>query len=140
MMSFNSGDCFLIQNYVDQDGNPNFHLFLVILDPLSFNNRTIIVSFSTIRGGREFDNTTIIHPGEGVPEFINKPSYVNYRLSRIVSTEELDAKLENGELINKEYEFCETVFQEICLGIDRSGFTPRGVKRLYHESIYQQLD
>ncbi len=139
-MSFYPGDCFLIQTYIDQDGNPVFHLFVVILDPVEFNGDTIIVSVSTVRGGSKYDETTILHPGEEVPEFINRISYVKYRLSQIVSVEVLEEKKEKGELILREDRFSQREFERICLGLDRSGFTPGKVKRLYHESIYNQLD
>lgn len=83
------GDCLKIETFQDEDGNPVFHLFVIILDPKEHNGKTIIVNFSTIRGGDKYDKTTVVYPGDDTHEFIKKNSYIAYRHADVVTIKKI---------------------------------------------------
>lgn len=129
------GDCLLIETNVDKDGLIQAHLFVVVLEPREHTNATIIVNIETLRS-RKQDQTTILRAGEH--EFITSDSFVNYRRARIVSADDLDRLIEEGEAKVKPA-VDPKVLERICDGVLRSPFIPLEVAEMYQDFLHEGL-
>jgi len=96
---------------------------------------TIIVNIQSIRG-EKYDHTVRLKPGDH--EFIVHDSFVNYRLARIISLDELEAKIRTGTAVMKK-PFRDAILQRICEGICKSDFTPIEVVEMYQSSLFSGL-
>lgn len=132
---WNAGDCFLLETNLDQSGNLQAHLFIVILAVHSKTDKTILVHIQSIRSNK-IDGTTILKVGDH--DFISRDSYVNYRMARIESMESLSKIFAENNFKTK-LPMRQDVFERICTGILKSPFTPREVKELYEDYLYKQL-
>ncbi len=129
------GDCLLIETNVDKDGLIQAHLFVVVLEPQEHTNTTIIVNIETLRS-RKQDQTTVLRAGEH--EFITSDSFVNYRRARIVSADDLDRLIEEGEAKVKPA-VDSKVLERICDGVLRSPFIPLEVAEMYQDFLHESL-
>lgn len=93
------------------------HLFILLNDPTHKACLVLIVSISTIRPGRYFDDTCRLFSGEH--PFINTDSYVMYSKARIESADTLDRGVRKQILIPKE-PMDGGVFARICEGVFHS--------------------
>ncbi|MEN6435886.1 MAG: hypothetical protein ABFD58_08725 [Anaerolineaceae bacterium] len=128
------GECLLIETNKEV-GYIKSHLFVIILNAEEHTRNTIIVNIQTIRDGK-YDKTVVLHPGDH--PFIDRDSYVNYRLSRIISLDELERKIYEGTAVLKE-PLNDVIFQQVCEGIGKSIFTPLEVKEMYHQFLFNNL-
>jgi hypothetical protein len=128
------GDCLLIETNKEA-GNIKSHLFVIILQAENNTKNTIIVNIQTVRDGK-FDKTVILHKGDH--PFIDKDSYVNYRLAKIVSLVDLNQKISDGTAVVKE-PLDKEIFQKICEGICKSSRTPIEVVEMYRRSLFNNL-
>ena len=135
MFSGNHGECFLGETNLDATGHIKSHLFVIILSNKGFVRNAIVVNIQTVRGGN-FDNTVILRPGDH--EFIIRESYVNYRLARIVSLDEIETKIKIGQATPKPA-LRDDIFQKICEGVCRSRFTPTEIIQMYKENLWSHF-
>ena len=135
MGDWGPGDCFLLEtNYLN--GEVLSHLFVIVLTPAPHTRNTIIVNIDSWEPGTKTDNTTILQPGDH--EFIQKKTYVNYRLARIVSVDEIEGWLETGRAKIKP-RMDTSILNRISDGILKSKFTILEVKEMYQDYLHNQL-
>lgn len=87
----NAGDTFLFA--VDK------HLWMIISDPEQDPRQVLIVMFNTLRD-RRHDPACVLDIGDH--PFINRPTWVNYRLARVTSINALSKLETNGGLTRRE--------------------------------------
>jgi len=129
------GDCFLIETNRDETGAIHYHLFVMLLDPRTDKKETIIVNLDKLTSPRQ-DQTTVLNTGDH--EFIKRPTYVNYRMARIISEKDL-LELVNSGIAIKRTPMENGVLQRIREGVLKSPFTPGGVCEFYEDYLYEQL-
>ncbi|MGR3984843.1 MAG: hypothetical protein OD817_06265 [Gammaproteobacteria bacterium] len=100
------------------------HLFVILTDPDGPRREVILVSISSVRPGRQYDDTCIVEKGEH--EFIKRRSFVSYKSCRQRSATDLERGVKNGRFIDKGCINAE-LFARIIDGVPRSKFTPRFV-------------
>ncbi len=134
MLRGKPGDCILIETNKEA-GYFKSHLFVIILETEDHTRNTIIVNIQTIRNGK-YDKTVTLHKGDH--PFIDKDSYVNYRLSKIVSLTDLEQKITNGTAVVKP-PFDSVIFEKIRNGICKSPFTPNEIVEMYQQALFKNL-
>ena len=128
------GDCLLIETNKEA-GYIKSHLFVIILEAEDHTRNTIIVNIQTIQDGK-YDKTVVLRKGDH--PFIKHDSYVNYRLSQIVSLNDLEQKISDG-IASIKPSMTTAVFQKICVGISKSPFTPTEVVEMYQRFLFSNL-
>ena len=128
------GDCLLIETNKEA-GHIRSHPFVIILEGEAHTRNTIIVNIQSVPNGK-YDSTVVLKRGDH--EFIEHDSYVNYRLARIVSLDEIEKKIEQGTAIVKP-SFTNEIFRLICDGICKSRFTPAEVVEMYQNSLFSKI-
>jgi hypothetical protein len=128
------GDCLLIETN-REEGIIKSHLFVLIVEMEAYTRNTIIVNIQSINS-EKYDHTTRLKPGDH--EFIIHDSFVNYRLARIISMDELEVKIRIGLAVVKK-PFTNDILNRICEGICKSDFTPMEVVEMYQNSLFSGL-
>lgn len=104
------------------------HLFIILTDA-SKNGSHLLVSISSIKPERYFDNACEIAIGEH--PFITSKSYVEYRHIQARHTNHI-IKCVEGMTFHPKEDFNEALYQRICSGIDHSRHIPRWAKTDFH--------
>lgn len=101
------------------------HLF-VILNDVCRDGCHALVSISTIREGQHHDATCIVEAGEH--EFVQRKSYIEYRMARIEKSAHL-IKCVSGWTFIEKVSVSEALFGRILGGVEASDFTPQFVQK-----------
>mgnify|MGYP006303492211 CR=1 FL=1 len=103
------------------------HYFFVVLGP-SASGDLIIVNIDTIKDRVPFDSTTVLRPGRGMPRFIKKRTYVNYRRAKLVAVSELKKQIDAAPYTTYS-DIDAALLSQLQQGLVSSGQTPRGIKK-----------
>lgn len=95
------------------------HLYAVITNPCD-GSQSLLVSFSSIKPGRFHDPSCLVQPGEH--EFIIKPTYVEYRMARIMRCDHI-AKCVDGWTFTPKGPISDALLERIHNGVEQSDFT-----------------
>jgi len=106
--------------------DPKGHLWVVVTEPAGPRGECLIVSISTLRSAH--DQTVPLQRGDH--PFIHRPSYVCYRMTRIVRVTELELLVQNGQAEVRE-PITGELLRLIQDGILASEWTPRKCQRFY---------
>lgn len=104
-------------------GPTGLHLYVVMTDA-SKHNQHILLSVSTIRAGKYFDDTCVIDAGSH--EFIVRDSYVYYRDPLLRNAASISKCVNDHTFISKA-DMDENVFTRMLNGVPVSKFTPKWV-------------
>lgn len=99
------------------------HLHVVVTPECPYGHH-LLVSFSTVRGGRAPDPTCIVQPGEH--RFIKVESYIAYHLARIIDAVHLK-KCADGGLFKPDDPIGDGLFDRIFQGFRVSRFVKRRI-------------
>lgn len=132
---FEPGDTLLIETNYNDRGEIQNHLFVIILKFEDKTKLTIIIPISTLNSPKQ-DRQTVLTMG--CHEFINHESYVNYGRAKLISEEQLNHLITEGQ-VKRKSRFEEPNFSRICDGILKSHFTPPDVREHYQDYIFKKL-
>jgi hypothetical protein len=107
------------------------HLFVILTEACPEVN-ILLVSFSTIRDERFYDDTCIVEPGEH--PFIKNRSYIEYRKARIEKESHV-IKCSEATYWFPHEPVSDELFKRICNGILDSPHTPKRIKDYYLSNI-----
>jgi hypothetical protein len=107
------------------------HLFVVLTEACPEGN-ILLVSFSTIREERFYDDTCTVESDEH--SFIKKPSYIEYRKARIEKESHINKCKESTYWFPHE-PVSDKLFKRICKGILDSPHTPKRIKDYYRSNV-----
>lgn len=107
------------------------HLYVIMTDACR-DNQHLLISISTIRKNKYFDDTCTINIGEH--SFITDDSYVYYKEPLLRKSESISKCIDGCYFIEKE-DINAPVFQLICNGIARSKFTPKWAEDYYNANM-----
>lgn len=106
------------------------HLFVFLNAPADFATyppqSCVLVSFSTIRSG-PYDTTRVLQAG--AHPFIQAPSFVAYRHTRMETSVNLVARVNSGLYIPRE-PISENLRKDLIAGLYTSPLTPRYLKQI----------
>ncbi|GAV20832.1 hypothetical protein MMIC_P1807 [Mariprofundus micogutta] len=91
-----------------------------------------MVSISTIRDGKYYDNSCVLKAGEH--DFIKRDSFVLYSRARIEPAEKIMKGVECNEFIYKGIMNANS-FQSICDGLMKSHHASPKVKKFFSDSV-----
>ena len=94
------------------------------------NSCHFVVCIESIIDGAYHDDTCEVEPGEH--EFIKKKSYVNYRRAQVCKADRLK-KMVDGWVYRPKEPLSQQLWERMCQGIEKSKFTPRGMKDYYRK-------
>jgi hypothetical protein len=118
------------QTFLIPSGCKN-HLFVVLTEACLEGN-ILLVSFSTIREERFYDETCMVYPGEH--PFIKNPSYIEYRKARIEKEAHL-IKCRDTTYWPHHEPVSDELFKRICNGVFDSPHTPKRIKEYYRSNV-----
>ena len=104
-------------------GDDGKHLYVVLTNPCDAG-QCLLVSWSRIKENRFFDPACRLEPGEH--EFITQPTFVEYRLSRILSCDHI-IKCVAGWYFTPKDDVSDEVCDRMRAGLEASEFTSRRV-------------
>jgi len=108
-------------------GEEGLHLYCAVTNPCD-QNQCLLVTFSSIKEGRFHDPACVVDVGEH--PFVTKPSFIEYRLSRIISCEHV-AKCVAGWVFTPKVDVSDDLLLRLQTGIEASDFTPMLVYRYF---------
>ncbi|TPI15762.1 hypothetical protein FJW06_05400 [Mesorhizobium sp. B4-1-3] len=108
----------LIPSGPGEDGK---HLYVIVTAPCEAE-RCLLVTLTSIRDGRFFDPACRVDVGEH--EFITKPSYVEYHMSRTLRCEQI-VKCVDGWYFTPKPPASEELVERLCAGLTESDFTSK---------------
>lgn len=104
------------------------HLFVLLNDPATQEQKVVIVNLSSLKKGQAFDPACPLYPGDH--PFVTRDSYVVYAFARIVAASQLVEGVRQGRLVPMEAMEARLV-DRICQGLLESRHTPLKVKAFY---------
>lgn len=104
------------------------HLFILLCDPVTGQEVVLLATLSSVKEGHWYDDTCVLERGEH--PFITKKSFIDYSMSRIVSSEKLENGVNDGTFIPKD-PVDDTVLDRILSGLMESPRTPRNIQNFY---------
>ncbi|MEK6664015.1 MAG: hypothetical protein AABY73_09150 [Pseudomonadota bacterium] len=111
------------------------HFFILLTDPIAVPDiaakQVLLVGIATRNPNFQHDPTCILYPGDH--PFINRESYVNYRLARIEDADKLAAGVKNGIFV-PQGTIDTAIFARVCQGLLNSRHTTPKVLRFYQTS------
>lgn len=114
------------------------HFFILLTDPIpkpdAGAQQVLLVGIATRNPNFQHDQTCILYPGDH--PFLNRESYVNYRLARIEEAGKLVAGVKNG-LFVPQGTIDTAIFARVCQGLLNSRHTTPKVLRFYQASTGQ---
>jgi len=119
-----AGDCIIVETNFYEDGKQKAHLFVIILDAKTDNDKTILIPMDKIPERGFHDPTTELNYGDH--DFVVMPTYMNYHEGIIRNKKWIDG---NGR--KREPPVSEIIYQRICDGILKSCHTPPDVIETY---------
>jgi hypothetical protein len=114
------GDTLLFKHFFE----PTEHLWVVLLPPTGDPRQTVIVNLTSRRPGAD---TTVVLSSSDHP-FVVAETVVNYKDARLALVDDLKQRVEDG-VATPHSPFEPQVLRRIQDGVQRSRFTPRGIKR-----------
>lgn len=134
---YKKGDCFQIEAGVHpEDGRPKRRPIVVITDFDKYG-RAILVSFSrTGDKDYEFDETCVVPAG--IHPLIINESYAAYYLADIMTQEELQLRIANGEA-SLSVPFPVSYLEKIRDGLLKSDDTPDFIKDIFRDDLFNAL-
>ncbi|WP_146172497.1 hypothetical protein [Mesorhizobium helmanticense] len=117
----------LIPSGPGEDGK---HLYAILTNPCQ-NASCLLVTVTSIKEGRFFDPACRIEPGEH--EFITKPSYVEYRMSRILRCEQI-TKCVDGWYFTPKPAVSDDLINRMRQGVVDSNFTAKLVLKYLEDN------
>lgn len=100
-------------------GTDGQHLYAIITNPCD-GDQCLLVSFSSVKQGRFHDPACLVNPGEH--EFVVKPTYVEYRMARIMRCDHID-KCVSGWTFTPKGPISDDLLERIHNGVEQSDFT-----------------
>lgn len=119
------GSSFLIE--IKGKGNSSKKHAYVYCEGICKKKNVIIVPFQTIRN-KMYDNTTVVKSNNTSYSFIKSDSYVAYYEAQVISEDDLNKKLEKGNLLEN---IPNDIFLKINKGIINSNQTDLNVKKCF---------
>lgn len=106
------------------------HLFIIMTETCA-NGQQLLVPVCSIKTGVKHDAACEL--AAGCHPFIKKQSYVLYARSELTRTERL-VKCVEGWVYTPKERLDNPVFEDVCVGLTKSIFTPRWAKKYFNEN------
>lgn len=114
------------------------HLFAILIEPLAVDGygsqpMVLMVPVCTLHDGLNVETCCVLGPGDH--PFIQRPSYLDYRLSRLEQVSHIEKMVQKGQYSAKEA-FDGTVLHRIVAGALESRRISREYKKLLEQILF----
>lgn len=136
------GATFWVPTPIESDPNKK-HLFIILTAPYStinFPKESILaVNFRRVKPLQGYDKTCVFRPSDEAHPFVKSDTWVNFRMSRIWSVDELGKKIRSGEYI-ADKPISPKALNTIGTGLSYSGATPPFIVEFYNEATKGDIE